>query len=246
MSDGPLCGAVAMVVGASGGIGAAIARSLSDRGAAIALVGRRADRLDELAGEMRSRGGSAVTLAADITDAHRAETTVAGAVEQLGRLDLLVNCAGVLIPGDAVATTSAAYAEMVSVNVLGLAYVTLAALPHLVKAAADGPRGVADLVNISSVSGRHAYPNASGYTMTKFGVTGFSESLRQELAPSSVRVAVVEPGAVDTGLVDHRTRKVAHAPLAPADVADAVSYIVTRPCGVAVNCLTVRPTGQVA
>ena len=249
----PLEGTVALVTGASSGIGAATARRLAADGAAVALVARRRDRLDELAAAMRGDGGSALVLEADVTDQGQALGAVARTVAELGRLDTVVNNAGVMLLGPALDTPTEEWDRMVALNVQGTLYVTHAALPHLVQAAADGPRQVADLVNISSTAGRVARPGSSVYTFTKFGLNGFAESLRQELLKQRVRVSVVEPGTVDTELVSHLREDVRQAaqrlvaaiePLRPEDIADAVSYIVTRDRRVAVNEMLVRAATQ--
>ncbi|MFC9916070.1 SDR family NAD(P)-dependent oxidoreductase, partial [Streptomyces sp. NPDC127197] len=143
--------------------------------------------------------------------------------------------------------------RMIDINLMGLMYTAHAAVPHLVKAAADEPRQVADIVNIGSLNGRQAYPMMAVYSASKFGVNAFSESLRQELARQHVRVSVVEPGSVDTELRTHNPEPVLKAlaaglgdieRLQSQDIADAVGYIVTRPRHVAVAELLVRPTEQ--
>jgi NADP-dependent 3-hydroxy acid dehydrogenase YdfG len=249
----PLDDTVALVTGSSSGIGAATARRLAADGAAVALVARRRDRLDDLASTIRSDGGSALVLQADVTDQGQAVDAVARTVSELGRLDTLVNNAGVMLLGPALDTPTDEWDRMVALNVQGLLYVTHAALPHLVEAAKDSPRGVADLVNISSTAGRVARPGSSVYTLTKFGINAFAESLRQELITQRVRVSVVEPGTVDTELVSHLREDVRRAArsqveaieaLRPEDIADAVSYIVTRDRRVAVNEILVRAAEQ--
>ncbi len=166
----------------------------------------------------------------------------------------MVNNAGVMLLGPIVGAPTQEWDRMVSLNLQGLLYVAHAALPHLLAAADTGPRRVADLVNISSVAGRRAMANAGVYNLTKFGVTAFTESLRQEVTERHVRVSVVEPGAVDTELTDHLREEIREASarrfagvekLVADDIADAVAYIVTRPRRVAVNEMLIRPTGQV-
>jgi NADP-dependent 3-hydroxy acid dehydrogenase YdfG len=249
----PLEGTVALVTGASSGIGAATARRLAADGAGVALVARRRNRLDEIAATIRGDGGNPLVLEADVTDQAQALDAVARTVAELGRLDTVVNNAGVMLLGPALETPIEEWDRMVALNVQGTLYVTHAALPHLVQAAADGPRQVADLVNISSTAGRVARPGASVYTFTKFGLNGFVESLRQELLKQRVRVSVVEPGTVDTELVSHLREGVRQAAqrqvaaiesLRPEDIADAVSYIVTRDRRVAVNEMLVRAAEQ--
>jgi NADP-dependent 3-hydroxy acid dehydrogenase YdfG len=246
-------GTVALVTGASSGIGHATALELARKGASVAVVGRREDRLTDLASEISSTGGKALVVPADITTAEAAAEAVERTVEGLGRLDTLVNNAGLMLLGPTPGADLNEWQRMVDINLMGLMYTSHAAIPHLVKAADDGPRRVADIVNISSLNGRNAYAMMAVYTATKFGVTGFSEALRQELAKQHVRVSVVEPGSVDTELRTHNSDAVQQLlnaglgdidRLQSQDIADTVGYIVTRPRHVAVAELLVRPTEQ--
>ncbi|MFG2296690.1 SDR family NAD(P)-dependent oxidoreductase [Streptomyces sp. NPDC048603] len=254
MDDQSLRGTVALVTGASSGIGRATALALAARGAAVALTARRAELLRELAAEIHAAGGTALPLAADIADHEEAAEAVRFTVAELGRLDTLVNNAGLMLLGHVTQSATADWQRMVDINLTGLMHTTHAALPHLLEAAAQGPRRVADLVNISSVAGRHAFAGSAAYCATKFGVNAFSESVRQELARQHVRVCVVEPGSVDTELRTHNVPEVQQAidqvlgaieRLRPEDVADAVAYAVTRPRHVALAEIQVRPTEQV-
>jgi NADP-dependent 3-hydroxy acid dehydrogenase YdfG len=253
LGTGPLANTVALVTGSSSGIGAATARRLAAQGAAVALVARREDRLADLAATIQDAGGNALVLPADITMPEQAVAAVEQAVAELGRLDTVVNNAGVMLLGPALDTPVAEWDRMVALNVQGTLHVTHAALPHLVRAAADSPRRVADLVSISSTAGRVARQGSSVYNLTKFGIAAFSEALRQELLGRRVRVSVVEPGTVDTELVTHLREDVRQAamtqtgsiePLRPEDIADAVAYIVTRDRRVAVNELLIRAGEQ--
>jgi NADP-dependent 3-hydroxy acid dehydrogenase YdfG len=253
MTDQTLTGAVALVTGASSGIGAATARRLAGEGATVVLVARRRDLLTELAAEIGTDGGKTMVIDADITDPERAHEAVQRAVEHLGRLDVLVNNAGVMLLGTALHTAIEEWDRMIALNVKGLLQVTHAAVPHLIDAASTAPRRVADIVNVSSTAGRVARPGSSVYNLTKFGLNGFTESLRQELLTERVRVSVVEPGTVDTELVDHLSDAMRDAArqqvsgieaLQPADIADAIAYIVTRPRRVAVNEILVRAGDQ--
>ncbi len=244
-------GTVALVTGASSGIGAAAAVALAERGAAVALAARRPDRLEDVAAQIREQGGTALVLEADVTDEAQATATVERTVAELGRLDTLINNAGVMLLGPAADAPLSEWQRMVDLNVLGLLYCAHAALPHLVSAAQGGPRQVADMVNISSVAGRHARTGNAVYALTKFGVGAFSESLRQELAQRYVRVSLVEPGATATELATHNRPEVLSAirgqfgqRMEAEDIADAITYIVTRPRHVAVNELLIRPTEQ--
>src|SRR5580693_2938310 len=203
-----LDGTVALVTGASSGIGAATAIALAFEGAAVAVAARRKDRLEELAASIREQGGTVLVLESDITDEQQATEAVEHTVAELGRLDTLINNAGVMLLGPAVGAPLSEWQRMVELNVLGLLYCTHAALPHLLAAAEDGPRQVADIVNLSSVAGRVARSGNGVYSLTKFGVGAFSESLRQEVTRRHVRVSLMEPGATTTELITHNRAEV--------------------------------------
>jgi len=248
-----LSGAVALVTGASSGIGAATARALAAEGAAVVLMARREDRLRALATDIEADGGAAVALAVDVADAQQTRAAVDAAAATWGRLDILVNNAGLLRMGSAVDASLDDWSDLVAVNVSGVLNVTHAALGHLVAAAGDSPRGVADVVTISSTGGRVARPGTAVYSLTKFGVNAFSEGIRQELIGSRVRVGIVGPGTVDTEINDHLAPDAREAfnrntagmvKLRPDDVADAVRYMVTRDRRVAVNEILVRAAEQ--
>jgi NADP-dependent 3-hydroxy acid dehydrogenase YdfG len=246
-----LDGTVALVTGASSGIGAAAATALAAQGATVAIAARRKDRLDEVAAAIRDAGGTALVVEADITDEQQARETVERTVRELGRLDTLVNNAGVMLLGPAADAPLSEWQRMVEINLLGLLYCTHAALPHLVRAAAEDPRHVADVVSISSVAGRFARLGNSVYSLTKHGVGAFSESLRQEFAKRYVRFSLVEPGATATELASHNRPEVLESirsqfgqTMGADDIADAITYIVTRPRHVAINELLIRPTEQ--
>ena len=248
-----LSGTVALVTGASSGIGEATALALADEGATVALIARRRDRLDDLRARIESSGGSAIAVEADVADQPRAAAAVDEVVTELGRLDVVVNNAGLMTIGAAAEADTADWDRMVSVNVQGLLYVTRASLPHLVAAAADSPRGVADIVNISSTAGRVARPGTAVYSLTKFGIGAFSEGLRQEVLGQRVRVGLVEPGTVQTEITNNlpaadreaiEARSPGMVKLEPQDIADAVTYMVTRDRRVAVNEILVRAAEQ--
>ncbi len=248
-----LDGTVALVTGASSGIGAATARALAAQGAAVALAARRAERLAQLAQDITRDGGRALVVEADVTDKAQAQAAVERTVGELGRLDTLVNNAGVGLVGPILDAPLDEWERMVQLNVLGLLYTTHAALPHLLEAATGGPRRVADLVNVSSESGRVAHSGEGVYAATKFGVVAFSESLRQEVTKRHVRVSVVEPGFVATEIFGHMREEARQQlmqrlsgvePMAAEDIANAIGYIVTRPRRVAVNELLIRPTEE--
>ena len=242
-----LDGTVALVTGASSGIGEATARALAAQGAKVALAARRKDRLDALASEL---GGLA--LQTDVTDREQAIGAVERTVSELGRLDTVINNAGVMLLGDLVDAPIEEWDRMIDLNLKGLLYTAHAALPHLLRAAQEGPREVADLVNISSVAGRRVGQGGGIYQLTKHGVGVFAEALRQEVTARFVRSSLVEPGATESELVMHVRQEVL-SNLTPSsiqilraeDIADAVVYIVTRPRHMAVNEILIRPTEQV-
>ncbi len=246
-------GTVALVTGASSGIGEATARALAAEGAAVALAARRRERLERLAKEITAQGERALLIETDVTKQSQAQAAVEQTVSSLGRLDIVINNAGVMLLGPAVGAPLEEWERMVNLNVKGLLYVTYAALPHLLKAAEDSTRRVADLVNISSVAGRVPRAGSGVYNLTKFGIGAVSESLRQEVTSRHVRVALVEPGVVATELTSHmrpeiqeqgRQRFAGVEPLQSEDIADAIVYIVTRPRREAINEMLIRPTTQ--
>ncbi|HTX45878.1 MAG TPA: SDR family NAD(P)-dependent oxidoreductase [Solirubrobacteraceae bacterium] len=249
MSDS-LNDTVALVTGASSGIGEATALTLSSLGAKVALVARRGERLKDLASRI---GDGVLVIEADVSDQSAATAAVQRTVDEFGRLDTLINNAGVMLLGPIQDAPLEEWERMLAVNVHGLLYCAHAALPHLLKAAESSPRNVADLVNISSVAGRVSRLGSGVYNLTKHGVGAFSESLRQEVTERHVRVSLVEPGAVDTELAGHNRPEIQEVMakrfgqierMHADDIADAIAYIVTRPRRVAINEVLIRPTEQ--
>jgi NADP-dependent 3-hydroxy acid dehydrogenase YdfG len=247
-----LDGTVVLVTGASSGIGEATALALAEEGAALALVARRRDRLEALA-ERIGANSRTVVIEADITDLAQAQGAVAATVAEFGRLDVLVNNAGVMLLGPIVDAPIEEWQRMVQLNLLGLLYCTHAALPHLLEAAGSGPRSVADVVNVSSTAGRVARANSGVYNATKFGVGAFSESLRQEVTARHVRVTIIEPGATATELAFHNRQEILEEMaktfggieiMQAGDIANSIRYAVTQPRHVAVNEILIRPTEQ--
>ena len=251
-----LAGTVALVTGASSGIGEATASALAAAGATVVVAARRKDRLDELVSSIEGDGGSATAAEADVTDREQATGLVEGVVSEHGRLDIVVNNAGVMLNGPIEGAPLEEWEQMVDINIKGLLYVSHAAVPHLLRAAAEPePRRVADLVNISSVAGRVARNGSGVYNLTKHGVGAFSESLRQEVTERHVRVGLIEPGAVATELTTHQRQEVQDAfaerfegkeILQSDEIADAITYMVTRARHVAINEILIRPTEQQA
>jgi clavulanate-9-aldehyde reducatase len=244
---GRLAGRTALVTGASSGIGRAIALALAEAGARVAVGARRRDRLTALAARIEEVGADALPLDLDVTDEAACRRAVEQTVEELSGLDILVNNAGLMLLGQVEGADTEDWRRMVDTNVLGLMYMTHAALPHLIER-----RGA--VVQLSSSSGRVARSGSAVYSASKFAVNAFSESLRQEVTARGVRVVVVEPGVVETELRDHITDPAAKEritaaaasvrQLQPEDVAAAVTYAVSQPEHVAVNELFIRPVDQ--
>ena len=244
----PLDGKVALVTGASSGIGEATAIALAEAGASVAVGARRKDRLDALTAKLRDGGARVLQLDLDVTDEAQCTAAVARTRAELGGLDVLVNNAGVMLLGTIVGADPEDWRRMMSTNVLGLMYMTHAAIEGMVE------QGSGDVVNVSSVAGRVARKGAGVYNASKWAVNAFSESLRQEVTARGVRIGLVEPGAVATELTDHITQPEAKAaskkmatmmtPLQSEDIARAVVYMVSQPRHVAVNEMLVRPTDQ--
>ncbi|HEX2435416.1 MAG TPA: SDR family NAD(P)-dependent oxidoreductase [Solirubrobacterales bacterium] len=246
---GAMEGRVAAITGASSGIGEATAVALADEGAAVALAARRRDRLEDLAKRISGDGGTAEVFEVDLAEEESARGFITEASERLGGLDVLVNNAGVMLLGAVQGADTEHWKRMVDVNCLGLLYCTHAAMPLMQE------HGGGHIVNVASVAGRHAALGAAVYNMTKFGVVGFSEALRQEALHSNIRVTVIEPGFVATELQGHnedpvvveatqRYRDEIGEVLEAEDIADAILYAVTRPPRVSLNEVLVRPTRQ--
>jgi NADP-dependent 3-hydroxy acid dehydrogenase YdfG len=245
-------GTVALVTGASSGIGEATAVALAAEGATVAIAARRRDRLEQVV-ERMGNDADVLVIETDITDEAAARAMVQSTVTEFGRLDTVVNNAGVMLLGPIVDAPVEEWRRMVELNLLGLLFTTHAALPHLLEAAGREPRRVADLVNVSSVAGRVARSGSGVYNATKHGVGAFSESLRQEVTGRHVRVSLVEPGAVATELAGHNRPEVLETLRAnfgqteimrADDIAESIVFTVTRPRHVAVNEVLIRPTEQ--
>ena len=250
--DKRLDSTVAIVTGASSGIGEATALALAAEGATVAIVARRADRLEGLASRISDSGPEPIVIAADLTDPAQPQRVVDEVVQRAGRLDVLVNNAGVMLLGPIVGAPLEEWEQMIDINVRALLRCAHAALPHLLQAAEQGPRKVADMVNISSTAGRVANNGSGVYNLTKFGIGAFSESLRQEVTRRHVRIGLIEPGAVATELASHNrpeireliARRFDIERLQSEHIADAIVYMVTRPRSVAINEMLIRPTEQ--
>jgi clavulanate-9-aldehyde reductase len=236
------------VTGASSGIGEATAVACARAGATVALAARRLDRLEALAERIAGEGGRALAVQTDVGEEAQARAFIERAHAELGRLDVLVNNAGVMLLGPIAGAPTEEWRQMIRANVFGVLYCTHAALPLM------AAQGSGHIVNVSSVAGRVARAGSGVYNLTKFGVGAFSEALRQEAVPAGVRVTVIEPGAVATELPVHNRPEIREqiakvftgvTPLAAEDIADAILYAVGRPANVSINEVLVRPSGQV-
>jgi clavulanate-9-aldehyde reductase len=241
-------GRVVAITGATSGIGEATAIAAAKAGAAVALAGRRAERLAALEQRIEDAGGRAVALPTDVADEEQAREFIAIAHERLGGLDVLVNNAGVMLLGPVEGADVSEWRRMIEVNCLGLLYCTHEALPRM----REGGGG--HVVNVSSVAGRRSGAGAAVYNMTKFGVTGFSEALRQEALHANIRVTVIEPGYVETELQEQnenpdvlqaidRDRERIGKVLQSDDIANAILYAVQQPDHVNLSEVLVVPTG---
>jgi NADP-dependent 3-hydroxy acid dehydrogenase YdfG len=243
-----LSGKVVAITGASSGIGEATALMCAASGAAVALGARRADRIEALAERIEAEGGVATAITVDVAAEDQARGFVEAAQHRLGRIDVLVNNAGVMLLGPVEGADTENWRRMIDVNVLGLLYCTHAALPLMRE------QGGGHIVNVSSVAGRRASLGAGVYNLTKWGVTGFSEALRQEALHANIRVTIIEPGFVETELLSHNEPYVIDAAdkikektgevLRSEDIADAIVHALAAPPHVSINEVLVRPTGQ--
>lgn len=248
----PLAGRVAVVTGASSGLGEAAAELLARRGAKVAVLARRADRLAALTGRIEANGGTALAVPVDVTDAEAVQAAAARIEAGFGTVDLLFNNAGVMLPSKIADVRADLWNQQVDLNIGGFLNTVAAFVPQLRKAAAD--KGVADLVNTSSIGAQNLFPTFEVYCGTKAFVTHYSRNLRIELGSQGVRVAVVEPGIVRTELQGHVTEPDATAwldetfktmeVLEPADVAEAVAHLAALPARVNIERLTIMPTTQ--
>lgn len=246
--SGKLQGKVAIVTGASAGIGEATAIALAAEGAKVAIVARRSDRLNEVAERITQSGGEALAIVADITDDTQIKALIDKTKTTWGQIDIVVNNAGIALIGEVAKSDPADWRRMIDLNLIALMNVTHAVLPIL------QAQGSGHIVNVSSVAGRTVRVGIGGYNASKWGVTAFSEALRQEVSTQNIRVTVIEPGMVNTEIDRHITELGARqrsealrksiTPLESEDVAAAIVYAVTQPPRVNVNEILIRPTTQ--
>jgi NADP-dependent 3-hydroxy acid dehydrogenase YdfG len=241
-----LAGRVALVTGASSGIGAAAAEALAAAGATVALVARRADRLDALVRQIEERGGKAISLPGDVIDEQVAQGAVTETLRRFGRLDILVNSAGIIDAGGVENADTARYRRVLDINLMASLYTSRAVI---------GPmraQGGGDIINISSIAGRRAAVLFNAYSASKFALTAMTEALRQEVGRQGIRVCIIEPGATTTevseGIVDPNFRKSIRehvskeGAMKPEDVAAAILLVVSLPPRANVSQLMIRPT----
>lgn len=247
-----LAGRVAVVVGASSGIGLASARALAARGARVALLARRAERLEQAVAQIRAAGGEAMALATDVTDQASVDAAAQAVAQAWGRADLVFNNAGVMLPGAVEERKLAEWEQQIDLNVTGVMRVIHAFVPQLAQAAAEG--GPADLINTSSICAQALFPYFATYSATKAYVSHLSRHLRIELGPKNIRVAMIEPGIVATELQSHVTFQGTKDWLAaaetqieflqPEDVAEVVTFLAGLPKRVNLQQVVVMPTQQ--
>ena len=243
---GSLAGRVALVTGASSGIGEAAAIGLAAAGASVALSARRADRLDDLVRRIEAAGGAALAIAGDVSDQVVAQDAVTRTIARFGRLDILVNSAGILQTGGIENADLDEYRRVMDVNLMGTVYACHAAIPGM-KAQGSG-----DIINISSQAGRKTGAMVNAYTASKHAVNGMTDSLRQEVGGYGIRVCILMPGAVTTEVADNvsnpamRAAMQAHVAkegaVAPSDIADAIVLIASLPPRANVDLISIRPT----
>lgn len=248
-NQGALSGRIAVVTGASSGMGAAIATRLASDGATVAVLGRRSEELQRLAD--RAPDHRIVPVTTDVTCEAEVEAARARITDALGRVDLLVNAAGVMLPNPLTDGRADEWSTMIDTNLSGLLRVTRAFLPQLIEGGPDRP---ADIINISSIAAHVVFPDYAVYAATKAAVTTLSAMQRTEVARQGVRVTNIEPGLTDTELGTHIDNERLHAelrgmfeaiePITPADVADLVHYVVTRPAHVNLRQVVILPTQQ--
>jgi NADP-dependent 3-hydroxy acid dehydrogenase YdfG len=248
----PLAGRVAVITGASSGLGEAAAELLAERGAKVAVLARRADRLEAVVERIEKNGGTALAVAVDVTDAEALNAAAARVEAELGTADLLFNNAGVMLAAPITEIRTEEWRRMIDINITGLMNAIGAFTPQLVKAAAD--KGVADLVNTSSIAAQNVFPNFAVYTGSKAFVSHASRNLRAELGALNVRVSVIEPGIVKTelqGHVDHADTNAwldnvlaSQEVLEPGDIAETVAFLAAQPRRVNFQQVTVMPTFQ--
>jgi NADP-dependent 3-hydroxy acid dehydrogenase YdfG len=240
---------VAIVTGASSGIGEATAHRLAASGARVVLAARRVERLEVLAAQIEERGGTALVVPTDVTDSHSALRLARTAGDAFGRIDILVNNAGIMPLSPIAKLQVDEWDRMIDVNVKGVLHCIAAVLPAMLD------QGSGHIINVSSVAGRRPFPSGTIYSASKFAVRAISQGLRLELSPTEkIRVTDIEPGVVATELMDHitdhetadrfKTNWSGKRSLTPDDIAETILFVASQPDRVNVNEILVRPTDQ--
>lgn len=250
MTDKTLSGKAALITGGGSGIGAAAAIALAEQGAAVAITGRRRDPLEAIADRIAAAGGTALAIVSDVAEEASAFAAVESALAALGRLDIVINAAGVNEAGGLGSLDLAAWRRVIDINLWGTIHTCKAALPHL-RAAGGG-----DIVNVSSTAGRRAAGLFASYATSKHGVNGFSESIRQELGGENIRVCVIEPGATETDIAQSisdpqwsaaiASHVTADGAMKAADIAEAIIFVLCLPRRANVAQILIRPTTDTA
>ena len=243
---GPLAGRVALVTGASSGIGEAAAIALAEAGASVALSARRADRLDALARKIEAAGGKALALAGDVVEEEVATAAVEKTIAHFGKIDILVNSAGIIQAGGIETSDIAEYRRVMDVNLMATVYTCKAAIAPM-KAQGHG-----DIINISSQAGRKSAPVFNAYSASKHALNSMSDAMRQEVGGYGIRICVLMPGATATEVADNisdpnfRTAMQAHVgkegAVASSEIAEAIVFVASLPQRVNVDLISIRPT----
>jgi NADP-dependent 3-hydroxy acid dehydrogenase YdfG len=242
----PLAGKVALVTGASSGIGEATAIALAAAGAIVAVSARRADRLAGLVARIEAAGGKALALAGDMAVEAEAIGAVEDTVAKLGRIDILINSAGIMQTGGIEGADLAEYRRVVEINLFGTVYTCQAAIPHMLK------QGGGDIVTISSLAGRKGGPETNAYSASKHAVNAATDLMRRELGDRNIRVSYLMPGATETevgdSISDPKWRAAIQAHVSkvgavqPSEIADTLVFMLAMPRHVNISEITVRPT----
>ena len=244
--SGTVAGRIALVTGASSGIGAAAAEALAAAGATLALSARRADRLEALVRRIEESGGNAIALPGDVSEESVAQGVVADTLRRFGRIDILVNSAGIIDSGGVENTETARYRRVLDINLMASVYTSRAVIAPM------RAQGGGDIINISSIAGRRAAVLFNAYSASKFALTGMTEALRQEVGRHGIRVCIIEPGATETevseGVTDPKFKQFIHehvtkeGAMKAQDVAAAIMLVVSLPRRANISELLIRPT----
>ncbi len=237
---------VALVTGASSGIGEGTALALAKAGATLALSARRADRLKGLVEKIEAMGGKALAIPSDMTVEAEAIAAVEETVKQLGRIDILINSAGIMQAGGIEGADLAEYRRVVEINLFGTVYTCQAALPHMIA------QGSGDIVTISSLAARKGGPQTNAYAASKHAVNSMTDALRQEVGGKGIRVSILMPGATETEVAQNisdpnwRTAIAAHVSkdgaVQPSEIGDTIVFMLSLPRHVNISEISVRPT----